>query len=129
MITTAEVQRYADAIMAMIKEDQETGQVPQDVSSWNEIDDAVDENDYCRRAQLPTGSPDAAELRNAVSDEITRRLSGAEGGPWAVAWIHPDGHEVSIGRTAGYATMGEAEAVGSDYQAEHGGSYQVQVSG
>jgi len=129
MITTADVQRYADAIMLMIKEDQETGQVPHDVSSWDEIDDTVDENDYCRRAGLPSGSPEATELRNAVTGEITRRLSRAEGGPWAVTWIHPDGHEVNIGRTAGYATRSEADAVGSDYQAEHGGSYQVQRSG
>jgi hypothetical protein len=128
MITNADVQRYADAIMAMIKEDQETGQVPRAVSSWDEIDDAVDENDYFRHALLFSGSAAATELRNAVNDEITRRLSQAEGGPWAVTWIHPDGHEVSISRTAGYATRAEAEAVGSEYQAEHGGSYQVQAS-
>jgi len=129
MITTADVQRYADAIMVMIKEDQETGQVPRDASSWDEIDDTVDENDYCRRAGLPSGDPEATELRDAVTDEITRRLSRAEGGPWSVTWTHPDGHEVNIGRTAGYATRAEADTVGSDYQAEHGGSYQVQVSG
>jgi len=126
MIITADVQRYADAIMAMIKEDQETGQLPHDVSSWDEIDDAVDENDYYRRAELPSGSAEATELRDAVSDEITRRLSRAEGGPWSVTWAHPDGHEVNISRTAGYATRAEAETVGSEYQAEHGGSYQVQ---
>jgi hypothetical protein len=128
MVTTADVQRYADAIMTMIKEDQETGQVPHDVSSLDEIDDTVDENDYYRRAGLPTGTAEATELRNAVNDEITRRLSRAEGGPWSVTWTHPDGHEVSIGRTAGYATRSEADSVGSDYQAEHGGSYQVQSS-
>ncbi len=126
MIITADVQRYADAIMAMIKEDQETGQLPHDVSSWDEIDDTVDENDYYRRAELPSGSAEATELRDAVNDEITRRLSRAEGGPWSITWVHPDGHEVSISRTAGYATRAEAETVGSDYQAEHGGSYQVQ---
>lgn len=126
MIITADVQRYADAIMAMIKEDQETGQLPHDVSSWDEIDDTVDENDYYLRAELPSGSAEATELRDAVNDEITRRLSRAEGGPWSITWVHPDGHEVSISRTAGYATRAEAETVGSDYQAEHGGSYQVQ---
>jgi hypothetical protein len=126
MITTADVQRYADAIMTMIKEDQETGQVPHDVSSWDEIDDTVDESDYFRRAGLPAGTAEATELRNAVTGEIDRRLSRAEGGPWSVTWIHPDGHEVHISRTAGYATRPEADAVGSDYQAEHGGSYQVQ---
>ena len=33
-----DVQRYADIIMAMIKEDQDSGQVPQDAASWDELD-------------------------------------------------------------------------------------------
>ncbi|HTT54427.1 MAG TPA: hypothetical protein VMH35_23795 [Streptosporangiaceae bacterium] len=126
MISTTDVERYANAIMLMIREDQETGQVPHDVSSWDEIDDTVDANDYYLRARLPSGTAQATELHNAVNDEITRRLAQGEGGPWGTIWVHPDGHEVSIGRTAGYATPAEADAVGSDYQAEHGGSYRVQ---
>jgi len=50
---TEDVQRYADVIMAMIKQDQDTGQVPRDVCSWDELDDSVDAGDY-----LPAG-PDA----------------------------------------------------------------------
>ncbi len=126
MISTADVDRYADAIMLMIKEDQDTGQVPRDASSWDEIDDTVDANDYYLRAQLPSGTAQATELHNAVNDEITRRLARAEGGPWGTIWVHPDGHEVNVSRTAGYATRAEADTVGSDYQAEHGGSYRVQ---
>ena len=42
MTDTEDVQRYADAIMAMIKQDQDTGQVPRDVCSWDELDDTVD---------------------------------------------------------------------------------------
>ncbi len=76
MTSTEDVQRYADAIMAMIKEDQDTGQVPRDVCSWDELDDTVDVGDYYRLARMPAGTGAAAELRNAVNDEVARRLSG-----------------------------------------------------
>ncbi len=81
MTETEDVQRYADAIMAMIKQDQDTGQVPRDVCSWDEIDDTVDAGDYYRLAQMPSGTPDAIGLRNAVNEEVGRRLAGARGGP------------------------------------------------
>jgi len=74
-----EVQRYADAIMAMIKEDQDTGQVPRGVCSWDELDDSVDVGDYYRLAQLPTGTHEAAGLHEAVHDEVGRRLARAQG--------------------------------------------------
>jgi len=73
MTFTQDVQRYADAIMAMIKEDQDTGQVPRDVCSWDELDDTVDVGDYYRLAQIPPGSDG---LRDAVTDEVARRLAG-----------------------------------------------------
>ena len=75
MTFTEDVQRYADAIMAMIKEDQDTGQVPRNVCSWDELDDTVDVGDYYRLARMPTGTDAAAGLRNAVNDEIARRLA------------------------------------------------------
>jgi len=81
MTFTEDVQHYADAVMAMIKEDQDTGQVPRGVCSWDELDDTVDVGDYYRLAKMPTGTCAAAELRNAVSDEVARRLAGVRAGP------------------------------------------------
>ncbi len=82
MTDTEDEQRYADAILAMIKQDQDTGQVPRDVCSWDELDDTVDAGDYYRLAQMPAGTHDAIGLRNAVSEEVGRRLAGAaRGGP------------------------------------------------
>ncbi len=81
MTNTEDVQRYADAIMAMIKEDQDTGQVPRTVCSWDELDESVDANDYYRLAQMPSGTGEATGLRNAVYEEVGRRLAGAPGGP------------------------------------------------
>jgi hypothetical protein len=75
MTFTEEVQRYADEIMVMIKEDQDTGQVPRDVCSWDELDDTVDVGDYYRLAKMPAGTDAAAELRNAINDEVARRLA------------------------------------------------------
>jgi hypothetical protein len=80
MTNTEDVQRYADAIMAMIKEDQDTGQLPRNVCSWDELDESVDAGDYYRLARMPSGTPDAIALRNAVNEEIGQRLAGASGG-------------------------------------------------
>jgi hypothetical protein len=125
MPKTEEVQRYADAIMAMIKEDQDSGQVPRDACSWDELDNTVDANDYYRKAGVPSGTDEAAELRTAVNDEVGRRLSASEGGPWRVTWIPSRVAALNIGRKVGYATREEAEAVGKQYLAEHGGKYHV----
>ena len=125
MPKTEEVQRYADAIMAMIKEDQDSGQVPRDACSWDELDNTVDANDYYRKAGVPSGTDEAAELRAAVNDEVGRRLSASEGGPWRVTWIPSRVAALNIGRKVGYATKEEAEAVGKQYLAEHGGKYHV----
>lgn len=120
-----DVRHYADAIMAMIKEDQESGQVRSDASSWDELDETVDANDYFRKAQLPTGTGKAVELRNAVSEEVARRLGGSQGGSWRVTWTPSYVASLNIGRKVGYATREEAEAVGEKYLAEHGGTYHV----
>ena len=125
MTNTEDVRRYADAILAMIKEDQDNGQVPRSVATWDELDDSVDTDDYYRQAQMPSGTAEAASLRNAVTDEVCRRLTGSQGGPWGVTWTRPDGRSIDIGRTLGYATREEAETVGQQYLTEHGGAYRV----
>jgi hypothetical protein len=51
------------------------------VCSWDELDDSVDANDYFRRVRLPAGTSEAAGLREAVNDEIGRRLGRSQGGP------------------------------------------------
>ena len=78
MTRAEDVQRYADAILAMIKEDQDTGQVPRGVCSWDELDDSVDVGDYYRLAKMPTGTRAAVGLRDAVHDEVGRRLARAQ---------------------------------------------------
>lgn len=128
MTNAEEVQHYADAILAMIKEDQDSGQVPHDVSTWDELDDSVDTGDYFRQAQLPSGTAGAAALRSAVTDEVVQRLTRSQGGPWGVTWTRPDGRSADIGRTIGYATREEAEAVGQRYLTDHGGSYHVHAA-
>ena len=89
MTYISEVRRYADAIMTLIKEDQDAGQVPRDVCSWDELDDSVDTEDYYRQAQLPAGTREANDLRNAVNDEVGRRLAASQGGPWGLTWTTP----------------------------------------
>jgi len=125
MPKTEDVQRYTDAIMAMINEDQDSGQVPRGTTSWDELDNCVDTNDYYLKAKMPYGTDEAADLRDAVTDEVSRRLTGAEGGPWRVTWTPSYVAALNIGRKAGYATREEAETVGKKYLAEHGGEYHV----
>ena len=80
MTFSDEVRRYADAIIAMIKEDQDTGQVPGNVCSWDELDESVDAADYYRQVKMPSGTRGAAKLRSAVNDEVARRLAEAVSG-------------------------------------------------
>jgi hypothetical protein len=128
MTDAQDVQRYADAILAMIKEDQDSGQVPRDVLTWDEVDASVDTGDYWRQAQLPSGTAEAASLRDAVTDEVSHRLTGSQAGPWNVTWTGPGGRSVDIGRTIGYPTREEADAVGKRYLTDHGGAYRVHGS-
>ena len=81
MTDTEDVQRYADAIMAMIKQDQDTRQVPRDVCSWDELDESANAGDYYQLAQMPAGTHDVIGLRTAVNEEVGRRLAGSCGGP------------------------------------------------
>jgi len=120
-----EVRRHVDAVMSMIKEDQGTGQVPPDVSSLDELDNYVDIDDYYRRVRLPTGDQDEAELRHAVDEEIGRRLAAAQGGPWHVIWRRPNGETQDIGRTVGYATQQEAQAIGRERLTAQGGGFHL----
>jgi hypothetical protein len=77
MTDNQDVQRYADALMALIKQDQDTGQVPRGVCSWDELDESVDAEDYYRLVQLPSGTQEARDLRDAVNEEVSRRLGGS----------------------------------------------------
>ncbi len=120
-----EVRRYTDAVISMIKEDQGSGQISPDVSSLDELDNYVDIDDYYRRISLPTGDHDAAELRYAVGEEIGRRLAAAQGGPWHVIWRRPDGGTQDIGRTVGYPTQAEAQAIGREHLHAHGGGFHL----
>ncbi|MGO8958252.1 MAG: hypothetical protein ACLQFR_12910 [Streptosporangiaceae bacterium] len=125
MTDISEVRRHADAVLAMIKEDQGTGQIPADVSSLDELDNHVDIEDYYRRIRLPAGDHDAAALRWAVGEEIGRRLAAAQSGPWHVIWRRPDGRTQDIGKTVGYATQAEAQAIGREHLNAHGGGFHL----
>lgn len=119
------VRRFATAIMTMIKEDQDSGQVPRGVLSLDELDDCVDIEDYFRQIGLPSGDHDATSFRDAVTAEVGRKLESASGGPWHVVWRPPGGTSAEIGRTVGYATQAEAEAVGRERVHTSGGGFSL----
>ncbi len=125
MTDTNEVRRLADAVISMIREDQNSGQIPPTVLSVDELDTYVDLGDYYRCVGAPTGDHDAAELRDAVTEEIGRRLAAAQGGPWHVIWRSPDGVTQDIGRTIGYATQAEAQAIGREHLHAHQGGFHL----
>jgi hypothetical protein len=120
-----QVQRLSDAVIVMIREDQGSGQIPADVSSLDELDNYVDIDDYYRRIHLPTGDHHAVQLRHAVDEEIGRRLTAAQGGPWHVIWRRPDGETQDIGKTTGYVTQEEAQAIGRAHLHSHGGGFHL----
>ena len=88
MIDTAAVSRYADRIMAMVREDIERPfphrkHAPRDVASFAALHDYLDANDYLAQAGVPWGTdPDAgedgAEMVKAVCAEVSRRLEAGE---------------------------------------------------
>ena len=49
--------------------------------------------------------------------------------PGGFTWTGPAGQPLGISWTMGYATRPEAEAVGRGYLTQHGGSYQLVMSG
>jgi hypothetical protein len=120
-----EVQRFTDAVMIMLKEDQASGQIPADLLSLDELDNYADIDDYYRRLRLFSGGHDMAELRSAVGEEIGRRLAAAQGGPWHVIWRAAGGEMRDVGRAVGYANQGEAQAVGREYVHAHGGGFHL----
>jgi len=129
MTSSREAREFADAVMLMIAEDQHTGQVPAGVLSLDELDNTVDVKDYFRQAGLPFEGHEAAELRAAVTQEVEQRLRAAHGGPWHVVWKRPGGSTTDIGRTAGYATQEEAEAVGRAHVRAEGGAWRLSRTG
>ena len=127
MIDAGEVQRFADSLIAMIKEDQVSGQVPDTVGSVDELDDSVDIEDYINLARIPAADHDAVELRAAVMAEVDRRLKAAHSGPWHVIWKQPDGTAADIGRSAGYLTKTEAQAIGREQVRTYGGRFTLRT--
>jgi hypothetical protein len=88
MIDTAAVSRYADRIMAMVREDMERPpphgkQIPRDVVNFSALHYYLDANDYLIQAGVPWGSDpgageDGSEMVNAVCAEVSRRLEAGE---------------------------------------------------
>ena len=97
MAEISEVRRIADAVLAMIREDQASGQVPRGVSSLDELDAYVDIGDYYRRVHLAC-EPDSAQLQAEAGAEIERHLRSGHGGPWHVFWKPPRTAVVDVGR-------------------------------
>lgn len=88
MIDTTAVSRYADRILAMVREDMERPSlsihhIPRDVTSFTELHEYCDANDYLTQAGVPWGTDlgageDGVELLNMVCSEVTRRLEAGE---------------------------------------------------
>jgi len=125
MSDSDEVRRFATAIMTMIKEDQDSGQVSRGVSSLDELDDCVDIEDYFRQVGLRSADDDATDLRGAVVAEVGLQLRLSSAGPWHVVWKQTGGTSTEVGRTVGYPTQAEAEAVGREHVRTSGGSFSV----
>jgi hypothetical protein len=80
MADNAAVSRYADTIMAEIRHDIRTGQVPGSVGCWAELHDHVDANEYALQV-IPQGQLEWDEwmqLANAVEGECDRRIRAGE---------------------------------------------------
>jgi hypothetical protein len=77
------VRRYADAIMVAIQADMDAGIVPRSVSTFTELHDYVDANEYAVLADVPWGSdPEALKydnsgyaLVNAVEGAVSAMLA------------------------------------------------------
>ena len=76
------VRRYADAIMIAIKADMDAGIVPRSVSTFTELHDYVDANEYAVQAGVPWGTDpealrygnDGYALVNAVESAVSAML-------------------------------------------------------
>jgi hypothetical protein len=73
--------RYADLIMTEIDKDIASGLVPATVSSFGELHDYLDANDYASQASVPLdGPPDEPyAMVNRVETEVCRRLTERTG--------------------------------------------------
>ncbi len=91
MTNIKQVRRFTDVVIAMIQEDQGGGRIPRDVSSADELDNYVCIDDFYQRIRLPAGEHDGVQLREALDEEIGRRLAATHGGPWHFIWRVPDG--------------------------------------
>jgi hypothetical protein len=77
------VRRYADAIMIAIEADMDAGIVPRSVSTFTELHDYVDANEYAVQAGVPWGSDpealrygdDGYALVNAVEGAVSAMLA------------------------------------------------------
>lgn len=79
-MTVLSVSEYADKIMNLIDEDIVGGWVPATVTTFSELHNHVDANDYLEDANVPWGTdlPDADDPNGLVADvgdEITARLT------------------------------------------------------
>jgi hypothetical protein len=75
---------YAAEIVSEIRKDQAAGLVPADVTTFVELHDYVDANDYLSGAGVPFGTDPAAgedgcEMVNAVCAEVSHRLADLTG--------------------------------------------------
>ena len=77
------IRRYADAIMIAIEADMDAGIVPRSVSTFTELHDYVDANEYAVLAGVPWGSDpealrygnDGYALVNAVEGAVSAMLA------------------------------------------------------
>lgn len=81
MTTVAE---YADRIWTLIGEDVVEGVVPPTVTTFSDLHEHVDANDYTLQVGVPWGAdvatdddPAGVRFTNAVEDEVSRRLTEA----------------------------------------------------
>jgi hypothetical protein len=81
--TTEQISRWADEVMAQIRDDMDEGVVPRTVREFRDLHDYVDANEYTLNIGVPWGSDVAADddpagvaLVTAVEDEVNRRLAG-----------------------------------------------------
>ncbi len=72
----ADINRYAEHIMAAIDDDIAEGGLPGSVACFTDLHDYVDANDYLQGAGVPMPTADGGiDTIVAVQDEVTRRLS------------------------------------------------------
>ena len=115
MASTAQINKWADLVMADIKTDISEGVLPSTVASFVELHDFVDANEYLidhgvNQLDEDLGSDVNADI-NRVTDVVTQRLAGgelAEPTSWEVTVENLNGSE-SI--SFGFNAIGEVGAI------------------